>query len=110
MVSGPHARAASRCTPYDSGVPDLKPPRLNAGERATLHALLQYQRDSLVRKITGVDESAARRSAVDSGTTLLWLVKHLTHAEILWMVCRFGGEDVPCPMTAFIQTTQSRPC
>lgn len=78
-------------------MPDLKPLRLNAGERATLHALLQYQRDSLVRKITGVDESAARRSAVGSGTTLLWLVKHLTHAEVLWMVCRFGGEDVTLP-------------
>lgn len=80
-------RRQAACTrpPDDSGVPDLKPPRLNAGERATLHALLQYQRDSLVRKVTGVDESAARRSAVGTGTTLLWLVKHLTRAEILWI-------------------------
>ncbi len=76
---------------------DLKPPRLNAGEQATLHALLQYQRESLMRKVTGADESAARRSAVESGTTLLWLVKHLTQAEILWLVVRFGGEDVPLP-------------
>jgi hypothetical protein len=78
-------------------VPDLKPPRLNAGERGTLHALLQYQRDSLVRKVIGVDESAARRSAVSSGTTLLWLVKHLTQAELLWIVSRFGGEDITLP-------------
>jgi hypothetical protein len=78
-------------------VPDLKPPRLHAGERATLQALLQYQRDSLVRKIAGVDEGAARSSAVSSGTTLLWLVKHLTQAEVLWMVYRFGGEDIPLP-------------
>jgi hypothetical protein len=76
-------------------VPDLKPPRLDTGERATLQALLQYQRDSLVRKIAGVDEEAARSSAVSSGTTLLWLVKHLTQAELRWMVYRFGGEDIP---------------
>jgi len=40
-------------------VPDLKPPRISAGERETLHVLLQYQRDSLVRKITGTGEAAA---------------------------------------------------
>jgi hypothetical protein len=78
-------------------VPDLKPPRLDTGERATLQALLQYQRDSLVRKIAGVDEEAARSSAVSSGTTLLWLVKHLTQAELRWLVYRFGGEDIPLP-------------
>ena len=78
-------------------MPDQKPPRLDASEQATLHALLQYQRDSLVRKITGADEGAARWSPVGSGTTLIWLVKHLTHAEILWIVSRFGGEDIPLP-------------
>jgi len=78
-------------------VADLKPPRVNGSERDTLHALLQYQRDSLVRKITGVDTEAARRSAVASGTTLLWLVKHLARAEILWLVIRFGGLDADLP-------------
>jgi hypothetical protein len=58
-------------------VPDQRPPRVNAGERETLLALLQYQRDSLVRKVTGVDEGAARQPLVGSGTTLRWLVKHL---------------------------------
>ena len=60
--------------PYDGRVPDLKPPRVSAGERETLLALLQYQRDSLVRKVTGVDEGAAQQPVVGSGTTLLWLV------------------------------------
>jgi Protein of unknown function (DUF664) len=78
-------------------VPDLKPPRVNAGERETLQALLQYQRDSLVRKITGTDETTARRPAVGSGTTLLWLVKHMARAEIVWVVIRFAGQDVPAP-------------
>jgi Protein of unknown function (DUF664) len=78
-------------------VPDLKPPRVNAGERETLQALLQYQRDSLIRKITGAGEAEARRPVVGSGTTLLWLVKHMARAEIVWVVVRFAGQDVPVP-------------
>jgi uncharacterized damage-inducible protein DinB len=91
------ARAQAPRGPYDGRVPHLKPPRLNAGERETLLALLQYQRDSLVRKVTGADEAASRQSVVGSGTTLLWLVKHLTRAEILWMAYRFGGQDATVP-------------
>jgi hypothetical protein len=37
------------------------------------------------------------RSVVGSGTSLLWLVKHLTRAELLWMVVRFAGEDPVAP-------------
>ena len=58
-------------------------------------ALLQFQRESLVRKVTGVDEEAARRSPVGSGTSLLWLVQHLAHAEEVWVLHRFAGEDLP---------------
>lgn len=73
---------------------DRKPPRLVGGERETLLALLQYQRDSLVRKVSGVDEDAARQSPLASGTTLLWLVKHMAGAEALWILHRFAGEDM----------------
>jgi len=73
---------------------DQKPPRLDSDERGTLQALLQYQRRSLVRKIAGVDNDAARRAHVGSGTTLLWLVKHMTGAESLWILRRFAGQDV----------------
>jgi hypothetical protein len=76
---------------------DQKPPRLEGGERETLRALLQYQRDSLVRKVTGVDESAARRQLVTSATTLLWLVKHMARAEIVWVLYRFAGDDAAVP-------------
>ena len=34
---------------------------------------------------------------VPSGTTLLWLVKHLAGAEIIWVLRRFAGEDEPIP-------------
>jgi uncharacterized damage-inducible protein DinB len=75
-------------------VPDQKPPRLASGERETLHALLQYQRESLVRKVADLDEDQARRSMVGSGTSLLWLLKHMARAEELWVVHRFAGEAV----------------
>ncbi len=70
---------------------------MSADERATLQTLLQFQRESLIRKVTGVDEAAARRSPVPSGTTLLWLVKHLTRAELQWFGHRFAGQDGPLP-------------
>jgi Protein of unknown function (DUF664) len=86
--------SAVRVDPYDRDVPDQKPPRLVGGERATLHALLQYQRDSLVRKASGVDEGDARQAVVPSGTTLLWLIKHMARAELLWIAHRFAGLDL----------------
>jgi uncharacterized damage-inducible protein DinB len=78
-------------------VVDLRPPWLVADERQTLCALLQYQRESFVRKVEGVGDEAARRRLVPSDTTLLWLTKHLTHAELLWFVHRFAGQDGPMP-------------
>jgi uncharacterized damage-inducible protein DinB len=78
-------------------VADQKPPRLAAGEADTLHALLQFQRDSLLRKVADVDEVAARQSPVGSGTTLLWLIKHIARAEIMWVLFRFAGQDVVIP-------------
>ncbi len=78
-------------------VADRKPPRLAATERETLLALLQFQRDSLIRKVDGVDEVAARQSPVGSGTTLLWLLKHLAQAEIRWLVIRFAALDAQPP-------------
>ncbi len=78
-------------------VTDRKPPRLAATERETLLALLQYQRESLIRKVDGADDEAARRSAVGSGTTLLWLLKHLAQAETRWVAIRFAALDAPLP-------------
>ena len=77
---------------------DLNPPRLVDGERQTLQALLQYQRESLVRKVLGVDDVAVRRRFVPSATTLLWLTKHMTRAEAVWILHRYAGEDVDIPI------------
>jgi hypothetical protein len=73
-------------------VADHKPPRLARGEAETLHALLQYQRESLVRKACGLDEASARWSPVGSGTSLLWLVTHMASAEVTWVLHRFAGQ------------------
>lgn len=69
---------------------DHQPPRLDAGDRATLRALLQYQRDSLVRKVAGVDDGSAASSPVVSGTSLLWLTNHMADAEATWVLRRFA--------------------
>ena len=76
---------------------DHKPPRLAGGEAETLRALLCYQRESLVRKAAGVDDAAARWSPVGTGTSLLWLVRHMARAEVTWLLCRFAGQDVAVP-------------
>jgi uncharacterized damage-inducible protein DinB len=70
---------------------DRKPPRLDGGEREVLLALLQFQRESVVRKVAGVSDEDAARSPLASGTSLLWLVGHLADAEHLWFVDRFAG-------------------
>jgi len=79
-------------------VADLKPPRLVAGgERRTIRALTQYHRESVVRKLDGLTEEEARHVFVPSGTSLLWIVKHLTKAELLWVCQRFAGRNVALP-------------
>ena len=55
---------------------------------------MQYQRESLVKKVEGVSDEDARRALVPSGTTLLWLMKHMARAELLWIAHRFAGEDL----------------
>ena len=72
---------------------DQKPPRVSGDERATLTALLQYQRDSFVRKCTGVSDGEAAKSRVASGTSLLWLANHMADAEATWVLVRFAGRD-----------------
>jgi uncharacterized damage-inducible protein DinB len=76
---------------------DQKPPLVQGQERETLVALLQYQRESIVRKFDGLGEDAARRVFVPSGTTLLWLLKHIARAEQSWIVQRFAGQEPTVP-------------
>jgi Protein of unknown function (DUF664) len=69
---------------------DRKPPRVAEDERGTLHTLLQYQRNSFVRKVTGLSDTEASSSPVPSGTSLLWLTNHMADAERNWVLKRFA--------------------
>ncbi len=79
---------------YVGPVPDLKPPRSSGDEREILLQLLTYQRDSFVRKVSGVTDDDARTSPVESGTSLLWLTNHMADAETTWFLRRFAQQPV----------------
>jgi hypothetical protein len=78
-------------------VVDLKPPHRIGDERGTVMALLQFQRESFLRKVEDLDEAAARSSPVASGTSLLWLTRHLAYAESVWVLGRFAGRPEAVP-------------
>ena len=60
---------------------DHKPPGVSADEKTTLLGFLNYLRDSIAAKATGIPEPLVRTSGVPSGTSLLGLIKHLTYVE-----------------------------
>lgn len=62
-----------------------------------LVTFLDYLRGSVLSKLDGLDESAARVSPVHSGTNLLGLIQHLTMAEAKWFGQVFAGSDSPLP-------------
>ncbi len=76
---------------------DHKTPRLATDGFATLIALLDYQRTSLVGKVAGLTTAQAAWSPVPSGTSLLWLIGHMADAEQSWVVRRFAGLPVELP-------------
>lgn len=76
---------------------DIKPPRSSGDDRDVLLTLLRYLRESMVRKVSGIDDTTARQSPVRSGTTLLWLIRHVAYAERVWVVHRFTGGATPPP-------------
>lgn len=77
---------------------DAPPPRSTGDERTVLRLLLQYHRASVVRKVEGVTDEDARRSPVPSGTSLLWLLRHLAWAEDIWIGQRVLGGPPPAPV------------
>jgi uncharacterized damage-inducible protein DinB len=76
---------------------DRRTPFVNSGERQTLVAFLDYLREAVIVKASGLDDDALRRSLVPSGTSLLGLVKHLTMVEVVWFQWSFAGLDVSIP-------------
>ena len=56
----------------------------DGGEAAVLAEFLGYQREAIIRKVVDLPDAVAHRAGVPSGTSLAWLIKHLTAAERLW--------------------------
>ncbi|MGW5241182.1 DinB family protein [Monashia sp. NPDC004114] len=55
-----------------------------ATELEQLQAALDAMRAGVVKKLSGLSESDARRSTVPTGTNLAGLLQHLTFVESLW--------------------------
>lgn len=73
-------------------MPDRRTPYNNAGEKQTLLDFLDYLRESVIVKVEGLSDEQARAPGVPSGTSLLWLVKHLALVERAWFLYAFNGQ------------------
>jgi uncharacterized damage-inducible protein DinB len=85
-------------------MPDRRTPFVNSDERTTLLAFLDYLREAVIVKASGLDDAAVRRSPVGSGTSLLGLVKHLTRVEVAWFQWALADFDVRVPDDALMPT------
>jgi uncharacterized damage-inducible protein DinB len=85
-------------------MPDRRTPFVSGNERDTLLAFLDYLRESLIIKVSGLDEDSARRSTVPSGTSLIGLIKHLTSVEVGWFQFTFAGTDSGVPSEEVLPT------
>jgi uncharacterized damage-inducible protein DinB len=63
-------------------------------EREVLEAFLDFHREVLVRKVSGVSEQEARYRRVPSKTTLAGLVKHMIGVERGWFQRVLAGRPV----------------
>ncbi|MFG2720437.1 DinB family protein [Streptomyces sp. NPDC048416] len=68
-------------------------PALDAGERAMLDGWLDYHRETLVHKCSGLTDEQLKLTAVaPSALTLLGLLRHMSEVERWWFVTVFAGE------------------
>ncbi len=74
-------------------------PPHDASEAEMLAAFLEYHRETLLWKVSGLAGEQLRRRVVPSGTTLLGVVKHLAYVEAWWFQDIFAGREVGYPWT-----------
>jgi uncharacterized damage-inducible protein DinB len=73
--------------------PRVHPPTTGE-ERATLVGFLQWQRDTLELKCSGIGvDDLARRSVEPSTLSLLGLVRHMAEVERIWFRQVLAGQD-----------------
>ncbi|MCX5383715.1 DinB family protein [Streptomyces sp. NBC_00083] len=67
-------------------------PALDAAERDMLEGWLDYHRETLLQKCSGLTDEQVKRTAVPSSAlTLLGLLRHLAEVERWWFVSVFAG-------------------
>lgn len=73
-------------------------PTAPAGSRTEVFLrYLDYFRESVVAKVSTLEEAELRRSRLPSGWTPLELLTHLRHVELRWIEWGFQGRDVAEP-------------
>ncbi len=73
------------------------PTRPASSRAEVLLGYLDYFREVVLDKVTGLDEAELRRSRLPSGWSLLELVRHLTYVEMRWLEWGFEGRSVADP-------------
>ncbi|MEV0121099.1 DinB family protein [Streptomyces sp. NPDC050703] len=92
----PETTARTAPTPGTAAPPlRVEPPHADAGERASLAAFLEYQRETLAMKCAGLSAGQLKERAVPpSDMSLLGLVRHLAEVERSWFRNVLGQEAV----------------
>jgi hypothetical protein len=76
--------------------PDQRHERPATGpDKELLEAFLDFQRDTLLWKVSGLTDDQLRKVWTPSGMSLLGLVKHLAYVERNWFQNRFLMRDLP---------------
>jgi uncharacterized damage-inducible protein DinB len=66
----------------------------DGGERELLTRFLDFERDTLLWKVSGLTREQLTTPRSPSGLSLLGIVKHLAYVERSWFQRRFMGRDV----------------
>jgi hypothetical protein len=85
--------ALTDTTPYMQD-PERLQRRTPAGEREMLERFLDFERDTLIWKLSGLTREQLTAPRTPSGVGLLGIVKHLGYVERSWFQRRFMGRDV----------------
>lgn len=70
-----------------------------ASEKEMLEAFLDFQRATLLWKVSGVSDEDLRRKPTVSSMSLLGLVKHLAYVERSWFQVVFMNRELGVPWT-----------
>jgi uncharacterized damage-inducible protein DinB len=66
-------------------------------EKELLEAFLDFQRDTLLWKVSGLTDAQLTQEQTPSGMTLLGLDKHMAYVERNWFQIRFSGRPLSVP-------------